>query len=584
MKLFELYADLTLNTTDFNTKINSATAAGKSFAKSIGADAASIKSAFTDAFSFSVGQLMADGFKSGLGFLKDFTKESITAASDLKEVKNVIDTVFGDNAEAIYSWADDAKDAFGMSQLAALEYAGELGSVLKTQGFGADEVRDMSKAVVELAADYASFKNLDFADTFSMLRSGLRGETESIERLGLTVHVGTMVDYLGLDDESSFTKDLTQAEQIKARFDYIMDKSSFVKGDFEKTSDTFANQLRILNTNIDELQANLGEDFLPVANGFVKMLNFFFEDTKSTDEAIGDMSETLSSTYASIETTTANALELVSALKELEEGGLTNEEESAWSQLVNKLLTDIPALGDVIPDTTAALTEGTTALENYIKEWHDLQMEAGRSKVLEEYYSYLGEKQAAYAKEKTEYENIVMEAEANEKLFQQTWSNALNHLYEAYGEEPLSSDEIANIISSESGQRTALQSLNAMANRGDSGAKAFYDVLSELATPDDMMKQIALAGNEMDKALLEMQEAESRLHVLNSAIDALYSSPTQGDDLEAAAAAVAASQPAPIVHNHIYLDGQEIANYVEPTVSRKIDRKIQQLKHVAVGL
>lgn len=82
MKLFELFADLTLNTTDFNAKIKSASAAGKSFAKSIGADAASIKAAFTDAFSFSVGQLMADGFKSGLGFLTDFTKESITAASD----------------------------------------------------------------------------------------------------------------------------------------------------------------------------------------------------------------------------------------------------------------------------------------------------------------------------------------------------------------------------------------------------------------------------------------------------------------------------------------------------------------------
>lgn len=521
MKLFELYAELGLDTAEFDTKIKSATEAGKSLAESIGADASSIKSAFSDAFSFSVGQLMADGFQSGLGFIKDFSTESITAASNLEEVYNVIDKTFGEDAAGIKLWAADAKNAFGMSRLAALDYVGEMGTILKTQGFANDQVRDMSKNIVQLAADYASFKNMDFEDTFSMLRSGLRGETESIERLGLSVHVGTMIDWLGLPDEKLFTKGLSQMEQTLARYDFIMEKSDFVKGDFAQTSDSFANQLRILNSNIEELQTNMGEEFLPVASGFLQLMNFFFEDTKSVDEAVGDMRETFADTYTSIETTTANALSLVEALKELEEGGISSDEENVWSKLVNDLKTDIPALGAVIPDTTTALTEGTEALKGYIQEWRNLQLEAGRNEVLQEYYNVLGEKQAAYAKEKTEFESLTKKAAAGNQLYSQTWTKALQYLYDAYGETPLTQDEIANIISSKSGQRTAMQSLNALSNRGDAGASAFYDVLSNLVTPEDYSRQLALEQHEMDSAFLEMEDAADSLNVLMDAIDTL---------------------------------------------------------------
>ena len=129
MKLFELYAELSLDTTDFDKKIKSASEAGKSLAESIGADASSIKAAFSDAFAFSVGQLMADGFQSGLGYLKKFTTESITAASNLEEVYNVIDQTFGEDAAGIKLWAENAKNSFGMSRLAALDYVGEMGGM-----------------------------------------------------------------------------------------------------------------------------------------------------------------------------------------------------------------------------------------------------------------------------------------------------------------------------------------------------------------------------------------------------------------------------------------------------------------------
>ena len=521
MKLFELEASLALNTSGFSQDIGKARSEMLSLSETTRQETSSIMHMLEDTFSFSAGQLLADGIRDGLRSLSDFAADSIMAASDLEEVRNVIDVTFGDDAASIYAWAENAKNAFGMSTLAALDYAGQMGSVLKVQDFAADDVRDMSKAIVELAADYASFKNIDFADAFGMLRSGLRGETESIERLGLTVHVSTMMDYLGLEKETDFTKGMTQAEQIMARYNYIMDKSAFVQGDFARTSDSFANQMRILNTNIDQLQASLGEDFLPVATGFLQFMNFFFEDTQTANEAVDGLRQTFSETYASIETTTADALALVNALKELEKTGVDDPEDSAWSQLVNQLLTDIPALGEKIPSATAALEAGADAIESYIQEWRNLQLETGRSSFLSEYYNILGEKQAAYAKEQTEYETFALEAEARKALFSQTWTNALNYLYEAYGEEPLTADEISNIIGTESGIKTALQSLNALANRGDAGAATFRDVLSELATPDELSRQLAIERNEMDSAYLEMTAVGNKLDAILDALSSL---------------------------------------------------------------
>lgn len=67
MTLFELDAVLTLDATQFDTGIANAERDSKTFAQRIGADAESIKKAFSDAFSVSVGQLMAEGFAKALG-------------------------------------------------------------------------------------------------------------------------------------------------------------------------------------------------------------------------------------------------------------------------------------------------------------------------------------------------------------------------------------------------------------------------------------------------------------------------------------------------------------------------------------
>lgn len=109
-----------------------------------------------------------------------FGKECIAAASSLEETKNVVDTVFGDNASQIYRWAEAAQSAFGLTQTQALRYTSTLGAMMKSSGLAQNEITEMSTALAGLAADMASFYNMDFDTAFDKIRSGISGETEPL--------------------------------------------------------------------------------------------------------------------------------------------------------------------------------------------------------------------------------------------------------------------------------------------------------------------------------------------------------------------------------------------------------------------
>ena len=45
------------------------------------------------------------------------------------------------------------------------------------------------------------------------------------------------------------TADMSQAEKVQLRYNYVMSQTALAQGDFAKTSDSWANQTRILLNN-----------------------------------------------------------------------------------------------------------------------------------------------------------------------------------------------------------------------------------------------------------------------------------------------------------------------------------------------
>lgn len=403
MKLFTLVADLTLDTAGFVTQVANAKSEGKSLAEAIGADSESIKTSFSDAFSFAAGDLLADAVREGLRAMGEFVGGSVEVASSIEEIQHVVDTVYGSNAEQFNRWAEGAKESFGMGELAAKSYAASIADILspETRGFNADEIYEMSTALTALIGDISSFKNLGFDEVFTMIMSGLRGETESIERLGIDMRLTSLAAYAGLEKESDFTK-LSDYEQTMYRYQYIMSATARMQGDFAETEGSYANQQRLFQENIIELQATIGQGLLPIMTDLVTWFNNFFDGSEDASAGLDAIKDSATDSIVSIETTTANALALVEALQNLEATGEDASSSETWNALVSELRATLPEIGSLIDAETGKITGGTAALEAYVAQWRATSMELAQQKVVQSMYDEYAVLQAEIAKLQTE--------------------------------------------------------------------------------------------------------------------------------------------------------------------------------------
>lgn len=212
----------------------------------------------------------------------DWAIAAIDVASDLEEVQNVVDVTFGEaGAKKIDKWAKNAGTQFGLTELQAKKFTSTLGAMMKSSGMTGDEIVDISTDLAGLAADMASFYNLDFETAFQKIRSGISGETEPLKQLGINMSVGNLDAYLeSIGSEKSF-QDLSQTEQLLTRYQYLLQATADAQGDFARTSvDSYANINRQIETQTATLQAKVGEDALPFVKNmrkqwldFLRLLN-----------------------------------------------------------------------------------------------------------------------------------------------------------------------------------------------------------------------------------------------------------------------------------------------------------------------
>lgn len=209
--------------------------------------------------------------------LKDVGVDAIDLASSLVELQNVTDTVFEASASAIDDFADVALEDFGLAEASAREYASTIGAILGATGLadlvGTDALAEMSVNLTKLTSDMASFRNMEFEEVFNKIKSGITGETEAIKSLGVALYEADMQEYLlqqGIDETWS---SLSNNEKILLRYNKILQDTSFVQGDFQKTSETFANSVRVLQERWKNLITLWGNYLIPVITPVVNSLN-----------------------------------------------------------------------------------------------------------------------------------------------------------------------------------------------------------------------------------------------------------------------------------------------------------------------
>ena len=228
----------------------------------------------------------------------EFGKAAIGVASDLNEVQNVVDTTFGDGSVKIDEWAKNAAEAFGESELQAKQFTSTLGAMFKSMGVGQADMEEMSMSLAGLAGDMASFYNLDPTEAFEKLRSGISGETEPLKQLGINMSVANLEAFALSEGITTAYNSMTQAEQATLRYQYIMSATADAQGDFADTSDSFANQQRILQLEIQTLAAEIGQDLMPVAQEILTIARDGVQWVRENKDALEVLAGTLGTATA----------------------------------------------------------------------------------------------------------------------------------------------------------------------------------------------------------------------------------------------------------------------------------------------
>jgi hypothetical protein len=185
--------------------------------------------------------------------------DATAAASNLNEQTSRANVVFGRSAAAIQRWSRTTTDSFGISRRAALEAASGFGQILQTSGLTEEASARMSRALVELAGDMASFNNISTDEALLKLRSGLAGEAEPLRVLGVQLSETRVQAEAYASGIANVGEKLTDAQKVQARYRIILQDTAKQQGDSERTAGSLANKQRRLNASVEDLNASLGQ-------------------------------------------------------------------------------------------------------------------------------------------------------------------------------------------------------------------------------------------------------------------------------------------------------------------------------------
>jgi hypothetical protein len=216
----------------------------------------------------------AIGVLGGLALGGVFLKGAIADASDLSEATSKVGVVFGKQAGQILKASKTSARAMGLSKTAYLDATGTLGNLLVSLDIAPKKSAALSKQMVKLAGDLASFNNASPDEALLALKSGLTGETEPLKRFGVNMNDATLhAEALKLGLIKNIKDALNPQAKALAAQSLIMSQTKTAQGDFARTSGGLANQQRILSAQFADVKTSLGRIFLPVATRVFRFLN-----------------------------------------------------------------------------------------------------------------------------------------------------------------------------------------------------------------------------------------------------------------------------------------------------------------------
>lgn len=297
---------------------------GNSFSKTMHTGASSIKKLTTAASALSgvaLGKVFADATKEAIDYYETLNLFQIAMKGSIEQGNEFINT--------ISEW-------YGLDPKNLMQYTGIFYEMAYAVGAPDKAAQQLSASLTALSVDLASLFNVDVEKVTNNLTSGIRGMSRAVVKYGLDLRATTVEAYANSLGITQQYESMNEASREILRYLVAVKQARDATGDFGRTIEQPANQLRVFKEQMSQVGRAVGtfiiqplQAALPVINGFVMAIRIMLEtlsavmgfklevDNASLNDSLNDTSDAVASIGSSADSTKKKIKALLAPFDEL---------------------------------------------------------------------------------------------------------------------------------------------------------------------------------------------------------------------------------------------------------------------------
>lgn len=254
------------NTKKFNEEIKKVQNQVKTMTDSVNKQVSKVKSAISS-ITKSVAGLYA------LGKVGQYIKNSVQSAMQVEASLQQVARTMGESTQSFLKWAETSALSFNMAQSDVLKFGATYSNLVSSFLSDTNQITGATTELLKASSVIASATGRTMDDVMERIRSGLLGNTEAIEDLGVNVNVAlleTTEAFKRLANGKSWNQLSFQTQQ-QIRLMAILEQTASKFGNevFQNTNSSLQQLVAILK----DVALNLGNAFLPIANVVIPLLS-----------------------------------------------------------------------------------------------------------------------------------------------------------------------------------------------------------------------------------------------------------------------------------------------------------------------
>lgn len=218
-------------------------------------------------------------------WLADAAKQSIRYTENV----NLFAVAMGDAIDKGTEFVATMQELYGMDPSNLMQYVGNFYQLATAIEMPDAAATNLSLVLTKASNDIASLFNVDIETVFENLSSGMQGMSRAVRKYGMDIRTSTLQTEalaLGITDQ---VESMSEANRMGLRFLTIMKQASNANGDFARTIETPANQLRIFKEQMAQLGRAIGNFFIGPLSTAIAYINGFIMALRTVLTFIGDM-------------------------------------------------------------------------------------------------------------------------------------------------------------------------------------------------------------------------------------------------------------------------------------------------------